>query len=284
MKIAKTIKSAKNQIFKAKSAGKIIGFVPTMGALHNGHLSLVRAAKKDCDFVVVSIFVNPTQFGPKEDFRKYPRVFNSDKRMLKKGKVDLIFCPSVSEMYAKNFSTYVEETFLSKPLCGLTRPGHFRGVCTVVAKLFNIVAADIAYFGQKDYQQACIIKRMVKDLNFPTAVKVCPTIREKDGLAMSSRNAYLNSEERKDALVLTQSLELAKELIKKGETDAKKIIGKIRKYILSRKTAKVNYIGIVDAESLQCVKKIRKRTLIVLAVYIGKTRLIDNIIIHLKGK
>lgn len=283
MKIAKTIKNAKIQIFKAKTAGKIIGFIPTMGALHDGHLSLIRAAKKECDFVVVSIFINPTQFGPKEDFRKYPRVFNSDKKMLQKEKVDLILCPSVSEMYAKNFSTCVEEIFLSRPLCGLTRPGHFRGVCTVVAKLFNIVTADIAYFGQKDYQQACIIKRMAKDLNFSTIVKVCPTVRERDGLAMSSRNVYLNSEERKDALVLSKSLELAKELIKKGEIDAKKITGKIRKYILSRKNAKINYIGIVDAESLQRVKKIRKRTLIALAVYIGKTRLIDNIIVHLKG-
>ncbi|MDD4183471.1 MAG: pantoate--beta-alanine ligase, partial [Candidatus Omnitrophica bacterium] len=262
---------------------KIIGFVPTMGALHDGHLSLVKAAKKACDFVVVSIFINPTQFSPKEDFRKYPKVFNRDKKMLQKEKVDLIFCPSVSEMYTKNFSTYIEETYLSKPLCGLTRPGHFRGVCTVVAKLFNIIVPDVAYFGQKDYQQAQIIKRMAGNLNFSTAIKICPTVRERDGLAMSSRNAYLSSEERKDALVLSQSLELAKELMKKGEKDAKKVINKIRKFILSRKSAKIDYIEIVDTQTLRAIKKIQRRALIVLAVYIGKTRLIDNVIAHRMG-
>jgi len=283
MVIVKTIKHARKIISAAKQKNKTIGFVPTMGALHRGHLSLVKAAKKACDFVVVSIFVNPTQFSPKEDFRKYPRVFNGDKRMLQKEKVDLIFYPKACEMYTKNFSTYVEEACLSKPLCGLTRPGHFRGVCTVVAKLFNIIEPDIAYFGQKDYQQAQIIKRMVKDLNFPVTIKVFPTIRERDGLAMSSRNAYLNSEERKDALVLSESLKLAKKIIKEGESDAKKVINKMRKYILSKKSAKISYIEIVDAESLRAITKIRKKTLIALAVYIGKTRLIDNVILHLKG-
>ncbi|MFA5008746.1 MAG: pantoate--beta-alanine ligase [Candidatus Omnitrophota bacterium] len=282
MLIAKTIKHAKKIINEAKLKSKIIGFVPTMGALHGGHLSLVRAAKKDCGFVVVSIFVNPTQFGPKEDFKKYPRVFSRDREMLQKEKVDLIFSPSVAEMYGKDFSSYVEETRLSKYLCGRARPGHFRGVCTVVAKLFNIITPDAAYFGQKDYQQAQIIRRMVEDLNFPITVKVLPTIREPDGLAMSSRNAYLNSKDRKDSLVLLESLKLAERLIKEGEQDTKKVVNKLRKFILSKKSAKIDYIAIVDAGSLQPVSKIQKKVLVALAVYIGKTRLIDNVVIHLK--
>ncbi|MCK9615347.1 MAG: pantoate--beta-alanine ligase [Candidatus Omnitrophica bacterium] len=283
MLIAKTIKQAKKAISEAKLKNRTIGFVPTMGALHYGHLSLVRAARKSCDFVAVSIFVNPAQFGPKEDFRKYPRAFIRDERLLQKEKVDLIFYPSVAEMYPKDFSTYVEEIYLSKPLCGLIRPGHFRGVCTVVAKLFNIIEPDTAYFGQKDYQQACIIKRMVKDLNFPVTVKVVSTVREKDGLAMSSRNAYLNCQERKDALVLFESIELAKKLVRGGGKNPKKIIAKMRKLILSKKSAKIDYIEIVDAQSLQKVDKMQKNVLIAIAVYIGKTRLIDNVIVHLKG-
>jgi pantoate--beta-alanine ligase len=283
MIVAKTVKKAKVEIHKVKSAGKTIGFIPTMGALHRGHLSLVKAAKKSCDFVVVSIFVNPAQFGPKEDFRKYPRAFNNDKRMLQKEGVDLIFYPSTFEMYTKNFSTYVEETYLSKLLCGLSRPGHFRGVCTVVTKLFNIIEPDIAYFGQKDYQQAQIIKHMVEDLNFSTTIKICSTVREQDGLAMSSRNAYLSSGERKDAVVLSEALNFAEKIIKEGEKDAKKVINKMRKFILSRKSAKIDYIGIVDTESLQAIEKIQNAALIVLAVYIGKTRLIDNVIVHRRG-
>jgi len=283
MKVAKTIRNAKIQIFKAKSAGKIIGFVPTMGALHAGHLSLVRAAKKQCDFVVVSIFINPAQFGPDEDFKKYPRVFKRDEKMLQKENVDLIFYPSASQMYPDNFSTYVEEVLLSKPLCGLTRPGHFRGVCTVVAKLFNIITPDIAYFGQKDYQQATVIKRMAEDLNFSTVIKICPIIRESDGLAMSSRNVYLNPTERKDALVLSESLKLAEKNIKKGETDAVKIIEEMYGFILSKKTARIDYVEIVDAKTLQEVEEIKQKVLIALAVYIGKTRLIDNTIVHLKS-
>ena len=283
MLVARTIKKTRKIISAVKHKHKTIGFVPTMGALHRGHLSLVKAAKKSCDFVVVSIFVNPTQFGPKDDFRKYPRVFNCDKRMLQKEKVDLIFYPSAAEMYAKKFSTYVEEIYLSKPLCGLSRPGHFRGVCTVVAKLFNIIEPDIAYFGQKDYQQAQIIKRMVEDLNFSTTIKICSTVREQDGLAMSSRNAYLSFEERKDAVVLSEALNFAEKIIKEGEKDAKKIINKIRKFILSKKNVKIDYVGIVDTESLRIIEKIQKKALVVLAVYIGKTRLIDNVIVHRRG-
>ena len=279
MVIAKTIKHVRKIIFAAKQKNKTIGFVPTMGALHYGHLSLVRAARKNCDFVVVSIFINPTQFGPKEDFRKYPRQFNQDKRLLEIEKVDLVFYPSAAEMYLKDSSTYIKEVYLSEPLCGSTRPGHFRGVCTVVAKLFNIIEPDIAYFGQKDYQQARVVKRMVRDLNFPVKIKIFPTLRERSGLAMSSRNAYLDQKARGDALVLFESLKLAKKLVKEGERDPKKIINKIRKLIISIKNAKIDYVEIVDAKSLRPVDKIKAKVAVVLAVYIGKIRLIDNVLV-----
>ncbi|MCK9573173.1 MAG: pantoate--beta-alanine ligase [Candidatus Omnitrophica bacterium] len=279
MVIAKTIKHVRKIIFAAKQKNKTIGFVPTMGALHYGHLSLVRAARKNCDFVVVSIFINPTQFGPKEDFRKYPRQFNQDKRLLEIEKVDLVFYPSAAEMYLKDSSTYIKEVYLSEPLCGSTRPGHFRGVCTVVAKLFNIIEPDIAYFGQKDYQQARVVKRMVRDLNFPVKIKIFPTLRERSGLAMSSRNAYLDQKARGDALVLFESLKLAKKLVKEGERDPKKIINKIRKLIISIKNAKIDYVKIVDVENLRPVDKIKAKVAVVLAVYIGKIRLIDNVLV-----
>lgn len=278
MRIAGTVKETRKIIDAARRKNKTIGFVPTMGALHSGHISLVRAAKKSCDFVAVSIFVNPTQFGPKEDFKKYPRVLNKDTKLLKREKVDLVFCPSADEIYPEGFSTLIEEGSLSKPLCGLSRPGHFRGVCTVVAKLFNIITPDFAYFGHKDYQQAQVIKRMASDLNFKTKVKVCPTIREHDGLAMSSRNAYLSPDERTDALVLYDSLMLTKKNIIEGERNSKKLINAMRKLILSKKSARINYIEIVDAESLKKVDKIQKDVLIALAVYVGKTRLIDNMV------
>ncbi|MDD4955255.1 MAG: pantoate--beta-alanine ligase [Candidatus Omnitrophica bacterium] len=283
MKVVKDISEARAEIKKARTAGKIVGFIPTMGALHAGHISLVEAAKKQCDFVAVSIFVNPAQFGPDEDFKKYPRVFKSDEKLLQKEKVDLIFYPSASQMYPDNFSTYVEEALLSKPLCGLSRPGHFRGVCTIVAKLFNIITPDIAYFGQKDYQQAMIIKRMAEDLNFSTIVKICPIVRESDGLAMSSRNVYLNPAERKDALVLAEALKLAEKSIKEGQTDAVKIIEEMYGFILSKKTARIDYVEIVDAKTLQEVEEIKQKVLIALAVYIGKTRLIDNVVVHAKS-
>jgi pantoate--beta-alanine ligase len=276
MLVSRTIIQVRRQIHNAKAKKKIIGFVPTMGALHHGHLSLVRAAKKECDFMVVSIFVNPTQFGPKEDSRKYPRVFNKDKKLLQKEKVDLIFSPSTAEIYAKDFSTYVEETYLSKVLCGASRPGHFRGVCTVVAKLFNVITPDIAYFGAKDYQQAKVIKRMVADLNFPVKIKVCPIVREADGLAMSSRNRYLNKEQRKHAGKLHSALLLAKRMIKNGERDAKKILSAMVNLIKSVPEAKIDYIKIVCADTLRDIKIIKGKVLIALAVFIGTTRLIDN--------
>ncbi len=279
MLIARTVEQAKKQIRKVKLKNKTVGFVATMGALHQGHLALVRAAKKTSDFVAVSIFVNPAQFGPKEDFKKYPRVFNRDKKLLEAEKIDLIFCPSPGEMYCGDFSTYVEETYLSKPLCGATRHNHFKGVCTVVAKLFNIIGPDIAYFGRKDYQQAKVIERMAKDLNFPVKIKVIPTVRERDGLAMSSRNAYLSVGERNDAVVLSASIKLAEELVKDGEKNVKKIMNKMKRLILSRKSAKIEYLEIIDTETLRPVDKIGAKAMVAMAVYIGKTRLIDNAVV-----
>jgi pantoate--beta-alanine ligase len=259
--------------------GETVGFVPTMGALHQGHLSLIRKARKVNDIVVVSIFVNPLQFGPREDLKTYPRNLKRDALLCKKEGADVIFYPDKEELYPPDYKTYVIVQDLSGRLCGKSRPGHFKGVTTVVAKLFNIVNPDIAYFGQKDAQQAIIIKRMAEDLNMPTRIKVMPTVREVDGLALSSRNAYLNKEEKTDALVLPQSLDLAKYLIKSGIRDTDKIIRAISGFIGRKKTAKVDYVSIVDLNNLEPIKKINKKCLIALAVRIGKTRLIDNIIV-----
>lgn len=266
--------------FKFKR-GKI-GFVPTMGALHLGHLSLVRRARKECDFVVVSIFVNPIQFGPNEDYKVYPRNFPKDRDLLAKENVDVIFYPSSKTMYPSGFSTYVEEVQLSKFLCGKSRPGHFRGVCTVVAKLFNLIEPDIAYFGQKDYQQAQIIKRMVRDLNFPLKIRVMPIIREPDGLAMSSRNRYLSEKERLFAVALYESIKLCRRLIiKEKERNPSAIIKKLRKHILSYKYTKIDYIKLVDPITLEDVPVISKKVLLALAVYVGEARLIDNALIRI---
>lgn len=279
MKVISDIARMRQFIIRAKAEHKSIGFVPTMGCLHQGHLSLIRQAKKDCDVCVVSIFVNPTQFGPKEDYKKYPRDLAQDSIMAKSAGCDAIFYPRVKEMYPENYLTYVNVEKITDYLCGVSRPGHFKGVATVVAKLFNIVQPDIAYFGGKDYQQALVIKRMVKDLDMPSAIKVMPIIRENDGLAMSSRNTYLNSQERLESAVLYQSLQKAKEMIAKGERDSKNIMKEIKKMILKKKTAKIDYIAIVDAQTLEPVSFIKGKTLIALAVWIGKTRLIDNIVL-----
>jgi pantoate--beta-alanine ligase len=283
MKLIRSIKKMHEFSKKAHLKGKTIGFVPTMGYLHEGHLSLIKKARKENDFVVVSIFVNPIQFGPKEDFKRYPRDLRRDMKLAKQIGTDIIFYPNVKDMYPKGFKTYVNVEELSDKLCGKFRPGHFKGVATVVTKLFNIVCPDIAYFGQKDAQQAIIIKRMVKDLNIPVKIKVLPIIREKDGLAMSSRNVYLNDKERRDALVLYQALNLAKDLIKSGITDTDKIIKKMRKLINKKENAKIDYISIVDMDDLNPIKKISNKCLIALAVWIGKTRLIDNTIINKLG-
>ncbi|MCD6539630.1 MAG: pantoate--beta-alanine ligase [Candidatus Omnitrophica bacterium] len=274
MIIAQTIKKVKEVIRRVKN--KKIGFVPTMGALHQGHLSLVKRAKKESDFVVVSIFVNPLQFGPQEDYKLYPRNFKKDEALLKKEGVDLIFYPTPKIMYLEGFSTYVEEVYLSRVLCGVSRPGHFKGVTTVVAKLFNIIEPDIAYFGQKDYQQAQIIKRMVRDLNFPIKIRVLPIVRDKDGLALSSRNSYLSSEERKSALVLFQSIRLAKNLVRRDIVESRLIIKEVKKLINSKKYTKIDYVEIVDPLTLQPLERIEKRGLLALGVYVGRARLIDN--------
>jgi pantoate--beta-alanine ligase len=280
MRLIRSIKKMYEFSKKAHLEGKTIGFVPTMGYLHQGHLSLIRKARKENDIVVVSIFVNPIQFGPKEDFKKYPRDLKRDMNLAKQVGTDVIFYPDAKDMYPEGFKTYVNVEELSEKLCGKFRPGHFKGVATVVTKLFNIVCPDIAYFGQKDAQQAIIIKRMVADLNIPVKIKVLPIVREKDGLAMSSRNTYLNEKERKDALVLYQALNLAKELIKSGITDTKTIIRKMRQLIEKKKNAKIDYIEIVQMENLKSLKVISDNCLIALAVWIGKTRLIDNIIVN----
>lgn len=283
MKIYRGIKSLAKHIDKIKKNNKTIGFVPTMGFLHEGHLSLIRKARKDTDCVVVSIFVNPAQFGPKEDFKKYPRDLNRDLRLCSREGAGIVFVPDAKDMYPDGFCTYVNLEQLTDKLCGASRPGHFKGVATVVTKLFNIVKADVAYFGQKDAQQAVLIKRMVDDLNIPVRIKVMPIVREKDGLAMSSRNLYLNPDERKKALCLYRSLKLVKDLFSKGERDSKNIIRKMREMIIKEGNLKVEYISIVDTETLEDINRIYRRALVAVAVWIGKTRLIDNVVLD-KGR
>ncbi|HBZ85685.1 MAG TPA: pantoate--beta-alanine ligase [Candidatus Edwardsbacteria bacterium] len=280
MKIIKTIKQVRQIIALQKKQGKRIGFVPTMGALHGGHLSLIRLAKKHSDFVVVSIFVNPTQFGPKEDFKKYPRDLKKDAALCQSAGADLIFSPSPEEIYPKGFSTYIDVEGLTQGLCGVSRPGHFRGVATVVAKLFNIVQPDAAVFGQKDAQQLAVIRRMTADLDLPVKIIGAPIVREGDGLAMSSRNAYLTLEERAEAPTLYRALLKAKALADSGQRTAGRIKGEIKK-ILYRDAplAEIDYIEIVDNETLKPVKQIKKNTLIALAVKLPNARLIDNLVI-----
>jgi len=261
-----------------RAEGKQIGLVPTMGYLHEGHLSLVRRARADNDWVVVSIFVNPIQFGPNEDLANYPRDFDRDRQLLEAEGVDLIFVPTVEEMYPSGSLTFVEvEGNLTKGLCGASRPGHFRGVTTVVSKLFNIVLPHRAYFGQKDAQQLAVIGRMVADLNFDIEIVPMPIVREPDGLAMSSRNRYLNPEERRSATALYRSLQLAKGLIENGERDAAKITAAMRNLIGQEKPARIDYVEIVDANSFEPMEHIHGEILIALAAFMGRTRLIDNL-------
>ncbi len=279
MRIIQKPEQVQSIIKKLKQQKKIIGFVPTMGALHQGHISLIRRARKENDIVAVSIFVNPAQFGPNEDLKKYPRPFKKDVNICKSEGVALIFAPSLKEMYPANYLTYIAVEKLSDIMCGKFRSGHFRGVATVVAKLFNIVQPDRAYFGAKDFQQSVIVKKMVTDLNFPVKIILLPIVREKDGLALSSRNVYLSCEERKKALSLSRSLQTAKNLIKyKNIRAAEKIISEMRKIILPN-ADKIDYIDIRDAETLDEVKYIKKKVVIAVAVFIGKTRLIDNIVV-----
>jgi pantoate--beta-alanine ligase len=278
MRVVETVSGLKAIIRAQKTAGKTIGFVPTMGYLHEGHMSLVRASVAENDFTVMSIFVNPTQFGVNEDFDKYPRDMKGDFEKAEKNGVDVLFAPSVEEMYLAGYSTYVEVTGeITAKLCGKSRPGHFRGVATVVTKLFNLAEPNKAYFGQKDAQQAAIIKKMAKELDMNLEVITCPIVREADGLAMSSRNVYLNAEERKAALVLSASLFDAEVRIKAGERNADKLLDGILKRIRSESLAQTEYVSIVNADTLEDIKQIKGKVLIALAVKFGKTRLIDNI-------
>jgi pantoate--beta-alanine ligase len=277
MKIITSIKKMQQCADRAKRAGKAIGFVPTMGYLHHGHLSLARQAKKDNDIAVMSVFVNPIQFGQKEDFKKYPRDMKRDAALAADAGIDIIFYPSSKVMYPQDYQTYVEVIELSKHLCGKSRPGHFKGVATVVIKLFNIVKPDIAYFGQKDAQQAAVIEKMVSDLNMDVEIKVMPIVREPDGLAMSSRNRYLSPTQRKDALVLKNALQKAVSMIISDEKNPEAVKLCMREIINSVPSSKIEYISIIDAASLRDIKEIKGNILIALAVRIGKTRLIDNV-------
>lgn len=277
MKIAKTIKEVREIVFEWKKQGLSVGLVPTMGYLHEGHQSLIRRSDEN-DKTVVSIFVNPIQFGPNEDFAAYPRDLERDTKKCEEAGADLIFAPDASEMYAEDFSSFVDMTGPTDELCGLRRPGHFRGVCTVVSKLFNIVTPDRAYFGQKDAQQLAVIRRMVRDLSFGIEIVGCPIVREEDGLAKSSRNTYLSPDERKAAAVISKSLKAGQEMIGKGETDTAKIIDSITAIIKSEPLAEIDYVKAVDADSIEPVGTVSGRVLFAAAVYIGRTRLIDNFI------
>ncbi|MBN2030305.1 pantoate--beta-alanine ligase [bacterium] len=279
MKIITTVKEMQAEADRLIRAGKVIGFVPTMGYLHEGHLSLIRIARKQANVVVLSIYVNPTQFAPHEDLEKYPRDFERDEQLAEREGVDLIFYPSDEEMYPEDYSTYVRVEKLTETLCGRSRPDHFQGVTTICAKLFHAVKPHLAVFGQKDAQQAVVIRRMVKDLDWDMEIIVGPIVREKDGLAMSSRNSYLSSEERREALSLHQSLQIAEEMIRKGERKSETILTAMRNHLNEKKRIRTDYIEIVHSETLQPLETIGNNTLIALAAFVGKTRLIDNTII-----
>ena len=276
MNISNSITDVREYVSKWKLEALKIGFVPTMGYLHEGHKSLIDRAVKENDRVVVSIFVNPTQFGPKEDLANYPRDLERDASLCSDSGVDLIFAPEVDEMYFDDFCSFVDMEGLTKGLCGKSRPIHFRGVCTIVCKLFNIVSPDNAYFGEKDAQQLAVIKRMVRDLNFNVNIIGCPIVRENDGLAKSSRNTYLNDEERKAATILNKALKLGKEALDNGLRECSELVDIINKEIQLEPLAKVDYVEVVDSSSMENLDIIENNVLVAIAVYIGKTRLIDN--------
>ena len=279
MEVAKTIESVRSFVKAAKDAGKKTGLVPTMGALHIGHVSLIKEALRQCDFVVVSIFVNPTQFGPGEDFEEYPRPIEEDLAICENEGVDVVFVPASGEMYKSENLTWVNVEKLTEPLCGSSRAGHFRGVTTVCAKLFNIVAADAAFFGQKDAQQTIVIKRMVADLNMPLEIVVCPTVRQADGLAVSSRNKYLSKEHAEEAPLIYKSLQKCRRMVEEGSKNSEQIIAQMRKILEQGLSMKVEYVNIVDAETLKEVREIEDKVLVAMAVKLGQTRLIDNIVV-----
>jgi len=280
MKIIKSVQEMHKLSDKIRNKDNIIGFVPTMGYFHEGHLSLMRIAREKADVTVISIYVNPTQFGPGEDFKDYPRDFDKDKYLAEKNGVDIIFHPSDKEMYPERFLTAVTVDKITKVLCGISRPHHFQGVATVCAKLFNIIKPHFAVFGKKDFQQSVVIKQMVRDLNFDLEIITGPIIRESDGLAMSSRNIYLSEDERNDALSLNRSLLKAEEMVHQGERRIEILSKFIENEISSKKNNRIDYISIVDPQTLEPLEYIRDRALIALAVFVGKTRLIDNILIQ----
>lgn len=281
MQIVSTIKEVRTQVKEWKKQGLTIGFVPTMGYLHEGHASLMHRARKECDKVVASIFVNPMQFGVNEDLDSYPRDLQADAKLCESIGVDLIFHPEVEEMYEQGFCSFVDMNGLTKELCGKSRPIHFRGVCTVVSKLFNIVTPDKAFFGQKDAQQLAVIRRMVKDLNMDIEIVGCPIIREEDGLAKSSRNTYLNEEERKAALILSQTICLGERLVRDGVRDAKELVAAMKENISREPLAKIDYVEVVSMDTIEKIELLEGAVLVAMAVYIGKTRLIDNFIVEL---
>lgn len=280
MKVVSTVNDVRNTVKEWKSQGFKIGLVPTMGFLHEGHLSLIKKAVSENDKVVVSIFVNPTQFGPNEDFEAYPRDLNKDAALCEEAGADLIFHPEPEEMYPDGFCSNVNMTGLTDALCGKSRPIHFQGVCTVVSKLFNITSPDNAYFGEKDAQQLAVIRRMVKDLNFDIKITGCPIIREEDGLAKSSRNTYLNPEERQAALVLSKAVNCGKRLVNDGEKNSAAILREMKSIIENEPLARIDYVEIVDMNTMRNIDTIKGDVLCAMAVYIGKTRLIDNFICH----
>ncbi|QNI31096.1 pantoate--beta-alanine ligase [Alloacidobacterium dinghuense] len=279
MLIAKTIAEAQSACARLRGDGRVLGLVPTMGALHEGHLSLVRAAKAACDAVAVSIFVNPTQFGPNEDFSKYPRTFAEDCALLEREGVDLIFAPTTDEMYPAGASTFVLVEGVSDRLDGASRPGHFRGVTTVVSKLFHNIGPNKAFFGQKDAAQVAVLRKMVNDLNFPLQMVVCPIVREADGLALSSRNRYLSGEERQRALVLHRALRQVKEAVASGETSSQALIRIARGVFTEEPGVRVDYVAIVNPDTLEDVTEVSHGTLVAVAAFVGTTRLIDNVVL-----
>lgn len=282
MKIINSISQMNRESVELIKSGKSIGFVPTMGYLHDGHMSLVHASKEENDITVMSIFVNPTQFGQTEDFERYPKDFERDKTMAQNSGVDYLFIPQKDEMYPEDYLTYVNVETITEKLCGSFRPGHFRGVSTIVLKLFNIVLPTKAYFGQKDAQQVFVIKKMVKDLNLNIEIVTCPIVRESDGLAMSSRNTYLSEDEREKAVIISKALFLASDIIKCGEKYVEAVKEHIKNKIVSQNPSKVDYIEILNADNFNSIEILEGSVIIVVAVWFGKTRLIDNVIVEVE--
>jgi pantoate--beta-alanine ligase len=280
MEVITKINEMQTRVLSVRDRKKSIGFVPTMGALHDGHISLIRSAREENDELVVSIYLNPTQFDNSDDFDKYPRQLNKDIEIIRKENADVIFTPCTEEMYPDGFCTHVTQDKLTDALCGGVRPGHFNGVTTIVTKLFNIIDPDLAYFGQKDYQQSAIIKRLVADMNMDVDIRVCPTVREEDGLALSSRNKRLSLEDRKDALCIHGSLQKAGAMFASNVRDAKDIVEEMTSVIKKTKQARIDYISIVNADTLEDLSSVNGKALTAVAVWIGNTRLIDNTILE----